>query len=157
MIRDKVLRFGPWAVPLLVLLAGLATENRVMTAPAAAPPSRFRTLLDEVRPRVPLMSVKDLAARAERGGRATRVVDVREDAEWAAGHIPGATHLSKGLVERDIEKLVADPAAEIVLYCESGGRSLLAAENLRRMGYTNVFSLDGGYRAWLAAQTKPVP
>ena len=68
-----------------------------------------------------------------------------------AGRLPGAKHLSKGVIERDIEKLVMDPSAEIVLYCESGGRSLLAAENLRRMGYANVFSLEGGYRAWLAA------
>ncbi|OGS37499.1 MAG: hypothetical protein A2506_08995 [Elusimicrobia bacterium RIFOXYD12_FULL_66_9] len=108
-------------------------------------------MLDEARARVPAVTVKDLAARLARGDRPAHLIDVREEWEWKAGRLPGAKHLSKGVIERDIEKLVMDPSAEIVLYCESGGRSLLAAENLRRMGYANVFSLEGGYRAWLAA------
>ncbi len=75
------------------------------------------------------------------------LVDVREDDEWRAGRVAGAIHLGKGVIERDIESEIPDPDTEVVLYCGGGFRSALAAENLRRMGYTNVFSLDGGYRA----------
>ena len=76
------------------------------------------------------------------------LVDTREDSEWARGHIPGAIHLSKGVIERDIEKTVPDKEATIVLYCGGGFRSALAAENLQRMGYRNVISMDGGWRGW---------
>ncbi|MCS7025205.1 MAG: rhodanese-like domain-containing protein [Bryobacteraceae bacterium] len=79
------------------------------------------------------------------------LVDVREDREWADGHAAGAIHLSKGIIERDIEKTVPDKQALLVLYCGGGFRSALAADNLQKMGYTNVFSLAGGWRAWTEA------
>ena len=77
-----------------------------------------------------------------------QIVDVREDNEWDKGHIAGAIHLGKGVIERDIENVIPDPNAEIILYCGGGYRSALAAENLTRMGYTNVVSMDGGFRGW---------
>ena len=76
------------------------------------------------------------------------LVDVREDNEWQAGHIPGALHLGRGIIERDIETKIPDKNAEIILYCGGGFRSALAAESLQKMGYTNVISMDGGMRAW---------
>ena len=75
-------------------------------------------------------------------------VDVREDGEWDAGHARGAIHLGKGVIERDIEKTIPDKNAEIILYCGGGFRSALAADNLQQMGYTNVVSMDGGWRKW---------
>ncbi len=80
-----------------------------------------------------------------------RVFDVREESEWAAGHVAGATHLGKGIIERDIERTVPDLEAPIVLYCGGGFRSALAADALQQMGYTNVQSMAGGWRAWLDA------
>lgn len=79
------------------------------------------------------------------------LVDVREESEWNAGHLPGAIHLGKGVIERDIEKTIPDENTKIVLYCGGGYRSALAAWNLQRMGYTNVISMDGGYRGWKEA------
>ncbi|MES2746473.1 MAG: rhodanese-like domain-containing protein [Bdellovibrionota bacterium] len=76
------------------------------------------------------------------------LVDVREESEWAAGHLPGAIHLSKGIIERDIETRIPDPNARIVLYCGGGYRSALAARNLAEMGYKNIESMIGGYRGW---------
>jgi rhodanese-related sulfurtransferase len=76
------------------------------------------------------------------------LVDVREDREWMAGHAAGAVHLSKGIIERDIESKVPDKSASIVLYCGGGFRSALVADALQKMGYTGVISLDGGWRAW---------
>jgi len=76
------------------------------------------------------------------------IVDTREDNEWARGHIPGALHLGKGVIERDIEKAIPDKDAPIVLYCGGGYRSALAADNLQKMGYRNVVSMDGGWRGW---------
>ncbi len=76
------------------------------------------------------------------------LVDVREDNEWEQGHIVGATHIGKGIIERDIENHVPDLNAEIVLYCGGGYRTALAADNLQKMGYTNVISMDGGWRRW---------
>ncbi|MCS7045598.1 MAG: rhodanese-like domain-containing protein, partial [Gemmataceae bacterium] len=76
------------------------------------------------------------------------LIDVREDHEWAKGHIPGAIHLGKGIIERDIEARVPDPTTPLVLYCGGGYRSALAADNLQKMGYVNVLSMDGGWRAW---------
>jgi len=75
------------------------------------------------------------------------LVDTREDTEWAAGHMAGAVHLSKGIIERDIEAKVPDKSTKLVLYCGGGFRSALAADNLQKMGYTNAISLDGGWRA----------
>ncbi|MBI3551066.1 MAG: sulfurtransferase [Elusimicrobia bacterium] len=80
------------------------------------------------------------------------LVDVREDNEWAKGRIPGARHIGRGILERDVEKELPDHSAEIILYCGGGFRSALAAESLQKMGYTNVWSMDGGWRGWLAAK-----
>jgi rhodanese-related sulfurtransferase len=79
------------------------------------------------------------------------LVDVREESEWARGHIPNALHLGKGIIERDIEKAIPEKGATVVLYCGGGFRSALAAENLQKMGYTNVISMDGGWREWTQA------
>lgn len=79
------------------------------------------------------------------------LVDTREDSEWARGHIPGAIHLSKGVIERDIERAIPDKDAAIILYCGGGFRSALAADNLQKMGYRNVISMDGGWRGWTEA------
>ena len=79
------------------------------------------------------------------------LVDVREESEWARGHLPRAIHLSKGIIERDIETTIPDKSAPIVLYCGGGFRSALAAENLQKTGYMDVLSMDGGWRAWTEA------
>ena len=84
-------------------------------------------------------------------GEQFHLVDVREESDWARGHLPGATHLGKGIIERDIEKVIPSSSAPIVLYCGGGFRSALAADNLRKMGYVNVLSMDGGWRAWTEA------
>ncbi|MGJ5819222.1 rhodanese-like domain-containing protein [Paludibaculum fermentans] len=76
------------------------------------------------------------------------LIDTREQSEWAAGHIPGAIHLSKGIIERDIEAQVPDAGTKLVLYCGGGYRSALAADNLQKMGYTDCISMDGGWRGW---------
>ncbi|MCU0619057.1 MAG: rhodanese-like domain-containing protein [Gemmatimonadaceae bacterium] len=94
----------------------------------------------------------DVAAMREAiaDGRAT-VIDVREDGEWALGHVPGAQHVGRGVLERDIERLVPDPATPLILYCGGGYRSLLAADALQRMGYGDVASMAGGWRAYVLA------
>ena len=79
------------------------------------------------------------------------LVDVREESEWANGHLPGAIHLGKGIIERDIETRVPDTSAKLVLYCGGGFRSALSADNLQKMGYTNVESMDGGWKGWIVA------
>ena len=79
------------------------------------------------------------------------IIDVREDNEWAKGHLPGAIHLGRGIIERDIENAVPGKATAIVLYCGGGFRSALAADNLQKMGYTDVVSMDGGWRGWTEA------
>jgi rhodanese-related sulfurtransferase len=86
-------------------------------------------------------------ARQQAGEQFT-IVDVREESEYAAGHVPGAIHLGKGVIERDIETKIPDPATPIVLYCGGGFRSALVADNLQIMGYTNVISMDGGWTAY---------
>ncbi len=108
---------------------------------------RFLQLVEEVKTRIREVSVPEIHARLERGER-FHLVDVREESEWAKGHLPQAQHLGKGIIERDIEERIPDTAAEIVLYCGGGFRSALAADNLQRMGYTNVWSMDGGFRGW---------
>jgi rhodanese-related sulfurtransferase len=110
---------------------------------------RFLEIVDATRPRVQETDVRAVRERMQRGER-FHLVDVREDREWAQGHLPGAEHLGKGIIERDIEVRIPDVDAEIVLYCGGGFRSVLAADNLRRMGYTRVSSMDGGYRGWVA-------
>ena len=108
----------------------------------------FLKLVNETLPRVREVSVAETRARMKKG---TRVFDVREDLEYSASHVKGAQHLGKGVIERDIEKSVPDPSTEIILYCGGGFRSALAADTLQKMGYTNVWSMAGGWRAWNAA------
>jgi rhodanese-related sulfurtransferase len=108
---------------------------------------RFLALVREAKKHVRETTVDEIKARLDRGERFL-LVDVREESEYARDHLPGAVHLGKGIIERDIETRVPDPGAEIVLYCGGGFRSALAADNLRKMGYTNVLSMDGGIRDW---------
>jgi rhodanese-related sulfurtransferase len=114
---------------------------------AAQHSPRFLQLVQEARQRIREVSVDEVKARLDRGER-FHLVDVREESEWARDHLPGAIYLGKGVIERDAEKRLPDPAAEIILYCGGGFRSALAADNLQRMGYTNVLSMDGGIRGW---------
>ena len=86
--------------------------------------------------------------RRQLAGERFHLLDVREDSEWAAGHVAGAAHLGKGIIERDIERTIPERDAEIVLYCGGGYRSALAADALQRMGYRHVISMDGGWRRW---------
>jgi rhodanese-related sulfurtransferase len=95
------------------------------------------------------VSVEETRRKLETGN--ARVIDVREESEWAAGHARGAAHLGKGVIERDIEARVPDKSAEIILYCGGGFRSALSADSLQKMGYTNVASMAGGWRAWTEA------
>lgn len=107
----------------------------------------FKDLVTDAKSRVRETDVDAIAARLKRGERFT-LVDVREESEWAQGHLPGAVHLSKGVIERDIEKRLPDKDAPLVLYCGGGFRSALAADNIQKMGYTDVLSMDGGWRGW---------
>lgn len=109
----------------------------------------FLALVDEARPRVREVTV-DETLQAVNGATA-RLIDVREDHEWDACHAKGADHLSKGIIERDIETVVPDKDAELILYCGGGYRAVLAADALQKMGYTNVASMAGGWRAYLEA------
>ncbi|MFL5463783.1 MAG: rhodanese-like domain-containing protein [Gemmatimonadaceae bacterium] len=109
----------------------------------------FLKLVDDAKSRVREVDV-DTTRRKLESGEAT-VIDVREESEWAAGHARGAQHLGKGVIERDIEERIPDKNAELILYCGGGFRSALSADNLQRMGYTNVASMAGGWRAWQAA------
>ena len=110
----------------------------------------FLALVDEVRKNVRECTIADVKARLDRR-EPFHFIDVREDDEFAVDRAAGARHLGRGVIERDIETVIPDRAAEIVLYCGGGFRSALAADNLRRMGYTNVWSMDGGIRAWREA------
>jgi len=110
----------------------------------------FLALVDEARPRVREISISDYGALLMRRDQHV-LIDVREDHEWARGHLPGAMHLGRGIIERDIEDNFADRATPIVCYCGGGYRSVLVADSLQRMGYTRVVSLAGGIRAWEAA------
>jgi rhodanese-related sulfurtransferase len=94
--------------------------------------------------------VADVQARRTSGDSFV-LVDVREESEYAAGHLPGAVHIGKGVIERDIEVKVPDPATPVVLYCGGGFRSVLAADMIQKMGYTNVISMDGGWSGWVKA------
>jgi rhodanese-related sulfurtransferase len=110
----------------------------------------FLKLVSDAKSRVRECSVDEVAAMRSRGDQFT-LVDVREDNEWAKGHLPGAVHLGKGIIERDVENRIPDHRSRIVLYCGGGFRSALAADNLQKMGYTNVISMDGGFKGWQAA------
>ena len=107
----------------------------------------FLKLVNDAKSRVKETNVAEVKMRLDAGEKFV-LVDTREDNEWARGHLPGAVHLCKGIIERDIEAAVPDKTAEIILYCGGGFRSALAADNLQKMGYTNVISMDGGWRGW---------
>ena len=109
----------------------------------------FLKLAEDAKTRIREVSV-DEAVKAVNGGDA-RLIDVREDNEWDAGHAKGADHMSRGIIERDIEKMVPDKDAELILYCGGGYRAALTADSLQKMGYTNVASVAGGWRAWVEA------
>ncbi len=108
----------------------------------------FLRIVEEARPRVRELSVAEACEAAKRGAR---IIDVREDNEWDEARAEGAEHIGRGVIERDIEKLAPDPHAELILYCGGGFRAVLAADSLQRMGYTNVKSVAGGWRAWQEA------
>ena len=110
-------------------------------------PPRFLKIVDDARSRVRETNVDEVKARLDRGDKFV-LVDVREDREFEADHIAGAVHLGKGIIERDIEATYPALDTPLVLYCGGGFRSALAADNLQKMGYTNVISMDGGIRTW---------
>ena len=111
--------------------------------------SGFQKLVAEAKKHITEISPHDAAANLSSGDAV--VVDVRDKDEWDEGHIPGATHISRGTIELDIEEKVPDPSAMIICHCGGGGRSALAAETLQKMGYKNVRSMAGGLKAWKAA------
>lgn len=110
-------------------------------------PPRFLKIVDDAKTRVRETNVEEVKKKLDTGQKFI-LVDVREESEFAKDHLPGAIHLGKGIIERDIEARVPDLNAEIVLYCGGGFRSALAADNLQKMGYRNVISMDGGIRGW---------
>jgi rhodanese-related sulfurtransferase len=110
-------------------------------------PPRFLKIVDDAKKRVRETNVEEVKKKLDRGEKFV-LVDVREESEFAKDHLPGAVHLGKGVIERDIEARVPDLGAEIVLYCGGGFRLALAADNLQKMGYSNVISMDGGIRDW---------
>ena len=107
----------------------------------------FLKIVQDAKSRVRELTVDQVKAKLDRREKFT-LVDVREDNEWAKDHVTGAVHLGKGVIERDAEERLPNKNAEIILYCGGGFRSALAADNLQTMGYTNVFSMDGGIRDW---------
>ena len=111
---------------------------------------KFLALVNDTKKRVRETNVADVKRRMDAGEKFV-LVDVREESEWAQGHLPGAIHLGKGIIERDVEQRVPDTGARIILYCGGGFRSALAADNLQKMGYRNVESMDGGWKGWTGA------
>jgi rhodanese-related sulfurtransferase len=109
--------------------------------------ARFLKIVEDARRRVREITIDDVKARLDRG-ETFLLLDVREESEYANDHLPGAIHLGKGVIERDIEGRVPELDTPLVLYCGGGYRSALAADNLEKMGYTNVLSMDGGIRGW---------
>jgi rhodanese-related sulfurtransferase len=116
-----------------------------MSTPVKHHSPGFLALVNDAKKRVRQMSIEQYK-RLRALGEAGQLVDVREDSEWQKAHAAGAIHLSKGVIERDIEKTIPDKNAKLVLYCGGGFRSVLATDNLQKMGYRNVTSLDGGWR-----------
>ena len=110
-------------------------------------PEGFLKLVKDAKTRIKEEDFRDTKKKLDAGEKMV-IVDVREDNEWARGHIPGAVHLGKGVIDRDIEKAIPDKETPLVLYCGGGYRSALAADNLQKMGYRNVISMDGGWRGW---------
>ena len=107
----------------------------------------FLKLVNDAKSRIREVTVDETRERMQ-SDKQVRLIDVREDNEWQAAHAAGAEHLGKGIIERDIEATVPDKATEVILYCGGGFRSALAADVLQQMGYTNVFSMAGGWKAW---------
>src|SRR5437763_17143322 len=118
-----------------------------MEASMAKHTPRFLQIVNEARARVKEVTVDDVKAMIDKGDEFL-LVDVREESEFAKDHLPGAIHLGKGVIERDIETRVPDEKTPMILYCGGGFRSAMAAENLQKMGYTNVLSMDAGVREW---------
>jgi rhodanese-related sulfurtransferase len=144
MTRKLVLVLG--LVPALTLTIHTQTANpESSTAHQHSP--RFLEMVNESRKHIRETNVDEVKAMLDRGEKLI-LVDVREDSEFAEDHLPGAIHLSKGVIERDIEQKVPDLNDPLVLYCGGGYRSALAADSLQKMGYKNVLSMDGGIRAW---------
>jgi rhodanese-related sulfurtransferase len=112
--------------------------------------AKFLTLVNDAKKRVKETNVADVKSRLDNGEK-FMLVDVREESEWARGHLPGAIHLGKGIIERDIEQRVPDASAKVILYCGGGFRSALVADTLQKMGYSNIESMDGGWKGWLDA------
>lgn len=110
----------------------------------------FLALVDATRPEVREVSIAETRERL-RANPDARLIDVREDSEWAAAHAAGAEHIGKGVIERDVEQKIPDKSTELILYCGGGFRSVLAANALQQMGYTNVASMAEGWRGWQAA------
>jgi rhodanese-related sulfurtransferase len=110
----------------------------------------FLKIVEDAKTRIRECTISDVRRRQAAGEQLT-FVDVREESEFAKGHIPGAIHLGKGIIERDIEAKIPQTGAELILYCGGGYRSALAADNLQKMGYTHVISMDGGWRGWTEA------
>jgi rhodanese-related sulfurtransferase len=108
---------------------------------------QFLKLVNDAKSRVKETNVADVKRRMATGEKFL-LVDVREDNEWAKGRLPGAVHMGRGVIERDIEKAVPESGTKLILYCGGGFRSALVADNLQKMGYTNVESMDGGWRGW---------
>jgi rhodanese-related sulfurtransferase len=107
----------------------------------------FLKLVNDAKSRIREVTVAETRERMQ-ANNAARLIDVREDNEWQAAHAAGAEHLGKGIIERDIEAKVPDKSTELILYCGGGFRSALAADVLQQMGYTNVYSMAGGWKAW---------
>ena len=112
--------------------------------------SGFLNLVNDSKARVKETTVDEVKRKIDAGEK-FQLVDCREESEWARGHLPGAIHLGKGVIERDIEKTIPDTQATIVIYCGGGFRSALAADNVQKMGYHNVLSMDGGWKEWTEA------
>ena len=108
---------------------------------------RFLKIVEEARKRIREVTIDEVKAKLDRKEKFL-LIDVREESEYAADHLPGAVHLGKGIIERDVENRVPDQDTPVVLYCGGGFRSALAADNLQKMGYTHVLSMDGGIRGW---------
>ena len=108
----------------------------------------FQGLVNDAKTRIKEEDYRETKKRIDAGEK-IHLIDTREDSEWSRGHIPGAIHLSKGIIERDIVQRVPDSGAKVILYCGGGFRSALAGDNLQKMGYTNVESMDGGWKGWV--------
>ena len=107
----------------------------------------YERLVADAKTRIRELNVQETLEQLDANPDA-RLIDVREDNEWQAGHAARAEHLGRGIIERDIEQTIPDKQTELILYCGGGYRSALAADNLQRLGYTNVYSMDGGWKAW---------